>query len=426
MSPTLPLGAAELAADEAIAFPLVWTLPSPPWPASLGQRREIFVKRRALPKGGHVIAIVEKSSYTTGSTDTEWRYVNFDMDSIIPLYAAPELNRASWKFQVTHIEGALINEYPFTTSDGALGFQQLVTGYKTVAMFDEVTCLATYKGGLSLRRPQYAGIGAIQIWWDAEEPKAPSREPTLVSSGSSNSSQRSGRPTSIASIQTTSTLVQKYDGQPVLVVQKPRPPLLVAFLKNKGCGKAYATLKTDISSLTSTKITREKAILMFTVTGSTFQVNKFDKFIYPEPIAAWNICNLVNSKKRSDVLKCEYLSLDFGSAKDQANVARRDEFYNAVLRRQLAHLNRCSRLGKARDMEAAQQFKAMRASQLSGPSMDTIPRSDPVPPELPRYEPQPWISTDFITSPYGDPRFGVGAVTVELPGEGQSRDQARS
>jgi hypothetical protein len=181
-----------------------------------------------------------------------------------------------------------------------------------------------------------------------------------------------------------------------------------------------------VSNLTPTKITREKATLMFTVSGSTFHVNKFDKIMDPEPISAWNICDLVNSKKRSDVLRCEYLSLDFGSAKDPANVARRDELYNAVLRRRLAHLNRCSRLGKARDMEAAQQVKAMRASQLSGPSMETISRSDPVPPELPRYDPQPWISTDFITSPYGDPRFGIGAVTVELEGDGRPQGHGRS
>ncbi|KAK0619664.1 hypothetical protein B0T14DRAFT_603415 [Immersiella caudata] len=287
-------------------------------------------------------------------------------------------------------------------------------------MFEDVTCLATYKAGLSLRRPQYAGLGAVQIWWDADETKIPSGNLSLVSSRSSNSSQRSERPTSIASIQGTSTLVQRYEGQPVLVVQKPKPPLLVAFLKNKGCGEAYTTLKTDISSLAPTKITRDKAILMFTTAGSTLQVNKLVRVMHTDPISAWNLWDLVNSKKRSELLRCEYLSLDFGSAKDPANIARRDDFHDAVLRRQLAHLNRCARLGKARDLEATQQVKAMKASQLSSaPSTEAIARSDPLPPELPRYNPQPWISTDFITSPYGDPRFGIGAVTAELEGEGQ-------
>lgn len=51
---------------------------------------------------------------------------------------------------------------------------------------------------------------------------------------------------------------------------------------------------------------------------------------------------------------------------------------------------------------------------VASPSMMTMPRNAEVPPELPRYEPQPEISMEFITSPYGDPRFGIGAVTAEL------------
>jgi hypothetical protein len=99
----------------------------------------------------------------------------------------------------------------------------------------------------------------MQIWWDVDENKDPSGDLSLMSSRSSNWSQRSERPTSIALIQSSSTLLQKYEGQPVLVVQKSRPPLLVAFLKDKGCGEAYTTLKTDRKSVLSCRAVHELA-----------------------------------------------------------------------------------------------------------------------------------------------------------------------
>jgi len=167
---------------------------------------------------------------------------------------------------------------------------------------------------------------------------------------------------------------------------------------------------------------------MLTLAGSTFQVDKHARDLPGAPLASWNLCNLGNAKARSaNSLRCEYLSLDFGSGKDPANVARRDELYNAILRRQLSHITRESRLGRTRDLEAAQQAEAMRAPQVASspsPSVVTVVRSAPVMPVLPRYDPQPWISTTFITAPYEDPRFGKGSVTVELDAAAPTRGQS--
>ncbi|KAK0652711.1 hypothetical protein B0T16DRAFT_104721 [Cercophora newfieldiana] len=244
MDPASPLPA-ELAAEEATAFSLV---DNSSGPFSASQRREIFVSRQASGDGGDVLAITEKSS-SGGNTDTERKYV-MDADFAIPLHATSGQNRPAWTVRVGYVQGSVWTDYPFRSSEGAFRFQQLMTGYKVVGVYTDITCLATYKGGLTLRRPQYAGLGSAQIWWDVDKTsQAQAGHLSMVSSRSSNSSQSSGRPTSIASIQSTSTLVQKYDGQPVLVVQKPRPPLLVAFLKDKGSGEAYAALKADSKSL---------------------------------------------------------------------------------------------------------------------------------------------------------------------------------
>jgi len=240
---SFPQFAAELETEEAISIPL--SIPTSPFsPTAASPSREIFVR----PRGGNIIAIVEKSS-SNGNTDTEWKYLNLENDFVLPLHVASELNRPVWKVRVGYFQGGVWDDYPFHTRDGAFKFQQLVTGYKPVETFENVTCLVTYKAGLSLRRPQYAGFGTVQVWREADKtPKVPVGGLSMMSSRSSGSSQSLGRPTSIASIQSNSTLVQNYEGQSVLVVQKPRPPLLVAFLKDKSSDEAYASLKVDSKS----------------------------------------------------------------------------------------------------------------------------------------------------------------------------------
>lgn len=145
-------------------------------------------------------------------------------------------------------------------------------------------------------------------------------------------------------------------------------------------------------------------------------MEKYTRALSQEPLAAWNICDLGNAKSPStDTLQCKYLSLDFGSARDPANTAKRDHLFDAIRLRKLAHMDRCAKLGKTRNKEAAQMARAMRAEgSLNSLSMAAIPTSLDVAPELLEYIQQPLMSTDFINLPWGDPRLEQGAVTAEL------------
>ncbi len=124
-------------------------------------------------------------------------------------------------------------DYPFQTRGDAFRFQQLLTGYRTVEQIESVACVVAYKKSW-LRHHQYVGFGEIQLWQQAEEEELSndSALPSLVSSLSSRQS-----------FPNSSIHTHTDDGRSIVIVRRPQPPLLVAFLKDKDNDDRYTMLK---------------------------------------------------------------------------------------------------------------------------------------------------------------------------------------
>jgi len=284
---------------------------------------------------------------------------------------------------------------------------------------------------------------------------------------------------SMTSIQSRSTFVQTQThlDKSVLVVQEPRPPLLVAFLKDKAGNEEYSMLKINVMDLTVTEATSQREEALLSVTASEpFPVHRhLPSLPGPNRLSAWNICERTRSsgtskKTRSkvEVLNCTKLAFNFGSYKDPLNMMKRKEVYDSMLRLQVGHLERLEELKRVRNGEMAERAKEMKMqmSQLrvpissSGSSMAStpygasvrnsnspmgfsagIPRSSTS--ELPgdsarssfqyygaaangHYHPnlsrvllpevaaQAAISTTFINAPYESREFGRAAITPKL------------
>ena len=234
-------------------LPLVLPLATHPTPFRPGpERREIFVRRQAWSSKSKVLVVIEKGVAPDGTAYESTRYLDLLQDLVLPLYAIPRYNRTECNIEVGYGQGLDRVDYPFRTQESAWRFQQLLTGYQPVEMFDDITCVVTYKA-LRLPLPQYKGMGQVQMWVEVEDEyttpgcqvwDASSLSP-VSSSTSSGSSRSTARPMSMTSIQSRSTFVQTQThlDKSVLVVQEPRPPLLVAFLKDKAGNEEYSMLK---------------------------------------------------------------------------------------------------------------------------------------------------------------------------------------
>ncbi|RYP74153.1 hypothetical protein DL771_003211 [Monosporascus sp. 5C6A] len=432
--PNEPSSVAELDTGEA---PLVLALATTNSSTSGVYQRtssEIFVRRQVWSKDAKVLVIIERST-SEGIVNESHRYLDLLQDFVLPIYAIPRPNRTEWNVEVAYGKGTVRVDYPFRTRADAFRFQQLLTGYKPVEVYEDITCVVTYKGW-KLPQPQYVGSGGIQLWVDSEQNSTTS--PALSRSG--QSSHGSTQP-SIASIQRTSTLVQRHAEKSVLVVQNPRPPLVVAFLKDKANDEGYTMLKmnsmldlTQFPDCTDTVpvthllqcdvISQREEALLRVISGlsreSTFRVDKHLPSKGPVRLSSWNLCERRQSSKDKSLIKpldCTHLAVNFGSCKDPLNLTKRASLDKAMLRLRAGHMERLSKLSSFRDNEIAQRSQEMRtrpSSMVSSvvPSRSTNLVLDTL--VLPVYQQQPWISTTFISAPWGSPDFGKGAVTSEL------------
>jgi hypothetical protein len=238
-----PASLVELGTGEAsVALPLTSTeIPF----NSVAPRRELFVRRQVCSDSAKVLVIVERSILSEGTITETRRYLDLSQDFVLPIYAIPRRNRTEWNVEVGYGRGTDRVDYPFRTRESAFRFQQLVTDYQPVQVFENVTCVVTYYRRLRIPLPQYVGTGHIQFWAEARhDSNLPAVSPSPESSVSSQSSQTTPRATSTASIHSLRpSLVQTYSNRTVLVVRDPRPPLLVAFLKDRGGENEYTMLK---------------------------------------------------------------------------------------------------------------------------------------------------------------------------------------
>jgi len=261
--------------EQAIRFSLAVSVNTSSF-TTLQNRRQIFVRRQAWNDSCRILAVVERTiSGATGETIRESeRFLDLLQDLVLPVYAIPRpVSREEWNIEIAFGQGALRVDYPFGTRDDVLRFQEVLTNYAPVEHFDDITCVVTYKGW-RLRQPQYTGFGHIQLWKQPVRvqpcPSRSSHSP-ISSTGSSNSTflgrpWASGpphgiatsptvrsRPMSIASVQTgyshagSTATVQTHAerGTSVLVTQDFRPPVMVAFLKDKGSSEGYSMVKVD-------------------------------------------------------------------------------------------------------------------------------------------------------------------------------------
>jgi hypothetical protein len=398
---------------------------------------EIRVRRQVWNKTAKMLVIVERST-SEGMIRESERYLDLLQDFVLPVYAIPRLNRTEWSVEVGFSQGAVRVDYAFRTSADAFRFQQLVTGYKPLDVFENISCVVTYKGW-KLPQPQYVGSGSIQLWVDAEQCPATCVSP--ASSRSSQSSHGTARP-SIASIQSRSTLVQTHAQKSVLVVQDPRPPLLVAFLKNKGIDEGYTMLKinstlnvalfsdcTDTGPVThlvqSEAISKREEALLSIISGlsrePTFRVDRHLPAKGPVRLSSWNLCDRRQSSRDKSLIKpldCTHLALNFESCKDPLNLTKRATVDRAMLQLRAGHMERLSKLSSVRDEEIAQTSQEIRTGPSSSMVSSVIsPRSARLvldAPALPVYQPQPWISTTFISAPWGSRDSGTGPSASEL------------
>ncbi|KAK0718504.1 hypothetical protein B0T26DRAFT_332330 [Lasiosphaeria miniovina] len=463
MEPSV-FAAAELDAGDV---PVRLSLASSPSPfTSTPQHREIFVRRHASAGNSREVGIVERTfSVQGGATlyDSE-RFLNLRDDSFIPLYVQPEADRAEWKVELGFGRGTVPVQYPFRTRSDALRFQQFLTGYETVAHFEDVACVVTYKGW-RIAHPQYAGVGEIQLWRQAKT-STTSGLLTPTSSRSSFSTQQrssvlmagglsptSARPMSIASVQSMSSLVRTGTtgtvqthgarGTPVYVNHNDRPPLLVAFLKDRGKDGGYAMLKANITNLVQSEFTNgwEEALLRLTARGEpTFRVDKH----LPEPgqdrLSSWNLCGPRKTTKKKtelvDHLECTHLALNFASRKDPANLEKRESLDRQMLMLQAGQLQRLAGETVIRDREISERSREMRTPMPSQLSLAPPTSTPTLTPRSSRYnsflEPLPeiqrestYIGTDFIMQSGNSrpaPEAAAAAVTAELEAQvGQGR-----
>lgn len=430
-----PSAVAELDTGEApFVLTLATTGSSTTTPVSNLTRSEIFVRRQVWSRDAKVLVIVERRT-SEGIIHESHKYLDLQQDLVLPVYVIPRLNRTEWNVEVAYGKGTVRVDYPFQTRADTFRFQKLLTGYKPVEAYDDIACFVTYKGW-KLRQPQYTGRGGIQLWVDSEQ--TPTTSP--ASSRSSQSSHNTARP-SIASIESTSTLVQTHAEKSVLVLQDPRPPLLVAFLKDKADEEGYTMLKINsicfpssqtggtadtapVTHLIQSDVTsRKEEALLSIVSGSsrkpTFRVDKHLPSKGSVPLSSWNLCERSLSSKDKvliEPLDCTHLALNFASVKDPLNLAKRASLDKAMLQLQAGHMTTLSELNEFRKKEIRQTSQAMRAQPpsmtspfVSSGTTNSLDRS-----ALPVYELQPWISTTFISAPWGSPEFGRGAVTSEL------------
>ncbi|KAK3369319.1 hypothetical protein B0T24DRAFT_722263 [Lasiosphaeria ovina] len=475
MEPSV-FAAAELDAGDV---PVRLSLASSPSPfTSAPQHREIFVRRHASAGDSREVGIVERTfSVQGGATlyDSE-RFLNLRDDSFIPLYVQPEADRTEWKVELGFGRGTVPVKYPFRTRSDALRFQQFLTGYETVAHFEDVACVVTYNKGWRIPHPQYAGVGEIQLWRQAKTSttsglltptssrssfSTQQRSSVLMSGGLSPTSARpmSARPMSIASVQSMSSLVRTGTtgtvqthgarGTPVYVNENDRPPLLVAFLKDRGKNGGYAMLKANITNLVQSEFTNEweEALLRLAARGEpTFRVDKHLPEPGQDPLSSWNLCGPRKTTKKKtelvDHLECTYLALNFASRKDPANLEKRESLDRQMLMLQAGQLQRLAGETVIRDREISERSREMRTpmpSQLSlaPPTLTSTSTSTPtLTPRSSRYnsllEPLPeiqrestYIGTDFIMQS-GNlrpvPEAAAATATAELEAQmGQGR-----
>ncbi|KAK4183372.1 hypothetical protein QBC35DRAFT_535784 [Podospora australis] len=442
-SPTVELDTSA----SSLILPLALQDETPFSPTPTPVRREIFVRRQTWSDRAKVLVIVEKTVDPNGAIVESRRYLDLLLDFVLPVYALPRLNRTKWNVEVGYGQGTARVDYPFRSREGAFQFQQLLTGYKPVEVFEEVTCVVTYWKKFRIPLPQYAGTGQIQLWVEVEqepgEQTSHSLSPTTTTSRrSSHSSQSTAkRPLSIASIQTTSTLVQRHAERSVMVIQDPRPPLIAAFLKDRDREDGYTMLQMKATDLQITEATthREEALLSIASAQSRhFLVNKHLPVPGPVSLSAWNICDQRRQpgpdSARIKPLECSHLALNLGSYRDPLNLSKRQNLHDSILRLQLGHFERLQRLNAMRNQQVSQNTREMaqlrtppssaRTSIMSTRSLPPVlmrsPRASGAggtsrPALLPEIQTQPWMSTTFITRADGNPQ---GGRSPELDGRG--------
>lgn len=210
------------------------------------QCSEIYVRRLVWSESARRLLIIEKEVSPEGVIVESRRYLDLLQDFVLPIYALPRLNRTEWNIEVGYGQGTDRVDYPFRSREAAFQFQQLLTGYRPVDVFEDLTCVVTYWKKFRIPLPQYAGAGQVQLWVEVEQEVGPnpnSLSPTSSRRSSQSSQSATRRPVSIASIQITSTLVQRHADRSVMVIQDPRPPLIVAFLKDRDSDDGYTMLQ---------------------------------------------------------------------------------------------------------------------------------------------------------------------------------------
>ncbi|KAK3368786.1 hypothetical protein B0H63DRAFT_81505 [Podospora didyma] len=434
--------------------------------------RDIFVRRLSSDRGP-LIGVTERR-YSNDGVVTVHSVEHFvdvrdpENYEILPLYArTPDINKTEWVVEVAYSRGALRVAYPFRSRSDALRFQQLLTGYEVVACFEDVTCTVRHKKPLTIRDPQYVGVGEIQLWRRPREVQQQQQNnglaplsPVSTGSSSSSSQQRTPtfatppllrRPASVVSNQSTassvrssmSTIHENGEKKKTVFVTKNDPPLLVAFLRDSNNPGGYTMLRVNITHLTQSEFSnvREEALLnLASQGGSTFRVYKHLPVHGRDAHSAWSLCEKRAPTSNNvpvklvNLLDCTHMALNFGSRKKESFLVERERLDKQMLILRGDHLKMLNEETARRNREIVERPREMRS--LTTPSMLFLPqtpeprspptRSPPTrypPTEYPptQYPPLPTRTRSLQLIPPLRPQSAMGASFINMSFDGPER-----
>ena len=210
-------------------------------------RRELSVYRQSEDR--RILRIVE-AKYSGDETqpyrqiDRLQSFLDLTQDSVIPRYTIASEPQSEWNVEVVCGKGTSRIAYALRERKDAFEFQRLCTGYEPTEHFEGVSCSVTFKS--AIQDAIYKGRGEIQLW----QPEAGRSSATSMVPPSSRRTSLHG--TSVGSttrstvVRRTSVLSEQTDaegGTTAIICELPRPPVLVAFLKDNRNG--YTMLKAD-------------------------------------------------------------------------------------------------------------------------------------------------------------------------------------
>ena len=146
-----------------------------------------------------------------------------------------ERDRAGWNVRIRYDDPPEIAEYAFWDRETVFRFQRLVTGYVPYAYCEDTCCDATIReSSLWRSNTVYHGKGEIQLWC-SEELLARQVAPGACTTASLASFPRASISSGASAATSTTTMktIHSPSKNTTSYVSQDRPPLLVAFLRDK-------------------------------------------------------------------------------------------------------------------------------------------------------------------------------------------------